>query len=116
MATLTTYLLISGTNDLEAVQEHELISDRDFECRDRGEAGDAQMSAVQFALEEPLDEADDLEESVRQFSTDVPDATVVLCEVEERFDQVERLRMVVFRDGKRGGDLEHGYIFNVGSG
>ncbi len=116
MATLTTYLLISGASDLEAVQEHDLISECNFECRERSEAGDEQLPAVQFALEEPLDEADDLEESARQLSTDVPDASVVLCEVEERFDQVERLQMVVFRDGKRGSDLEHGYILNVGSG
>jgi len=116
MATVTTYLLVSGPSAPEAVREHDLFEEYEFEHRETIESGEQQLPALQFALKYPLEEAVELTEAIRQFSKEVPDATVVLCEVEERFDQVERLQMIVFRDGKRGGDIEHGFIYNVGSG
>lgn len=114
MATITTYLLVSGLEDPRSVLDHDLFGDYAFEQRETQEAGEHQRSALTFALEQPLDEAEDLSGAIRDFSADVPSATVVLCEVEERFDQVERLQLHLFRNGKDGGDLEHGYVFNVG--
>ncbi len=116
MATITTYLLVSGAEQSAAVPDHNLFSTYSFEERGRQEAGEQQLSTLTFALEQPLDDAADLDEEVRAFSADIPAATVVLCEVEERFDQVEWLQLQVFRNGKQGGDIEHGYVFNVNSG
>lgn len=116
MATLTTYLLVTGPEQPATVPDHDLFSTYAFEQRGRQEAGEQRLSSFTFALEQPLDDAEDLEESVRTFSGDVPAATVVLCEIEERFDQMERLQLQVFRNGKQGGDIEHGYVFNVRPG
>ena len=114
MASITTYLLVSGPAKPEAVPDHDLFDDYEFDRREMQEAGEGQLPALTFSLQHPLEEPVDLAEPVRRFSRDVPDATVVLCTTEERFDQVEHLDVRVFRDGKRGGDFEHGYIFNVG--
>lgn len=114
MATITTYLLVSGLENPGSVSEHDLFGEHAFEHRETQLAGEHQRPSVTFALEKPLDEAEDLTSAIRAFSTDVPSATVILCEVEERFDQVERLELRLFRDGQDGGDLEHGYVFNVG--
>lgn len=114
MATITTYLLVSGPEQPEAVSDHALFSEYGFDHRGTQAAGEQQLPAVTFALQQPLDEADDLDDAVRDLSSDLPAATVVLCEVEERFDQVERLQMHVYCNGKRGGTLDHGYVYNVG--
>jgi hypothetical protein len=116
MATITTYLLVSGPETPETVSDHEVFTEYAFDHRGTQEAGEHQLPAVTFALEQPLEEADDLDAAVRKLSLDLPAATVVLCEVEERFDQVERLQLCVYSNGKRGGTLDHGYVFNVGSG
>ena len=116
MASITSYLLVSGPAEPEAVLEHDLFDDFGFEHRETQEAGEDQLPALTFSLQHPLEESIDLEKPVRRFSQDVPGATVLLCVVEERFDQVEHLDISVFREGKRGGDVEHGYIFNVGPG
>lgn len=116
MASVTTYLLVSGPEQPAVVPEHVLFSTYAFEQRGRQGGGEQQLSSFTFALEQPLDDAEDLKEVVCSFSADVPMATVVLCEVEERFDQVERLQLQIFRNGKQGGDIEHGYVFNVGPG
>ena len=116
MATITTYLLVSGPEQPDAVPDHELFTKYAFDHRGTQAAGEQQLTAVTFALEQPLDEADDLDDAARNLSSDFPTATVVLCEVEERFDQVERLQVHLYRDGLRGGDVDHGYVFNVGSG
>jgi len=114
MATITTYLLVTGAEP-EAVRSHELIEAYDFKERDAYEPSDQQLPAIKFALEQPLEETDDLEEKARELSADVSPAGVVMCEVEERFDQVERLQVVVFQEGKRGGGLEHGHFYNLGT-
>ena len=115
MAAITTYLLISGIEEPGVVQSHALFEEHDFELRDRFEPDGEQLPALQFAMEHPIEEAVDLEEDIRQLSVDVPEATVVMCEVEERFDHVERLQLNVFSNGKRGGNIEHGYVLNIGS-
>ena len=115
MATVTTYLLISGSGEGDQIRSHQLLDRYDFQEREASPSADRQLPTVVFVLEQPLEDVDDLEEEILAFSADIPDATVVLCEVEERFDQIERLNLVVFEDGKRGGDVEHGYLFNIGS-
>lgn len=115
MAATTTYLLVSEVNKPDAVRSHALFETHDFEVRQRLEASSDQHAAFTFAVEQSIEEAVDLEEDVRQFSADIPEATVVMCVVEERFDQVERLQVNVFSNGKQGGNIEHGYVFNVGS-
>ena len=114
MATITTYLLVSGLEQPEAVSNHEVFAEYGFEHRGTQSAGEQQVPAVTFALEQPLEEADELEAAARDLSADLSEATVVLCEVEERFDQVERLQVHVYRHGKCGGALDHGYVYNVG--
>lgn len=114
MATTITYLLVSGANDVEAVSDHPTISESEMDHRETRESGAERVSTVSFAAEQPLEEGDDLVDPARELSSAFPEATVVLCEVEERFDQVERLQTMVFMEGKNGGKVEHGYIFNVG--
>ena len=114
MATLTTYLLVSGIKQPEGIQSHDLFESYDFKERERVESDDQGLPTLKYVLERSLEGAADLEEDVRALSADIPGSTVVMCEVEERFDQVERLQLIVFRNGRRGGDVEHGYIFNVG--
>lgn len=116
MADITTYLLVSGAADPESVPDHTLFAEYAFDHLETTEGGDQQLPSHTFALQHPLDETIEIEEPVRRFSGDVPQATVVVCTVEERFDQVERLEVNVYRDGQKGSDLEHGYIFNVGPG
>lgn len=114
MASRTTYLLVSNTNDVDAVQTHSFIEEQEFEFRERWE-GENVIPSLKFVLSRPLEEAQDLEEPTRNFSSDFPDATVILSEVEERFNQIDHLQTVVFIDGKRAGEFEQGYILNVGS-
>lgn len=116
MATITTYLLVSGPEHPETVPEHSFFEALDFELRETVTSETEHTESLTFVREKPLEEAEDLSGAVRQFSGDIPMATVVLCVVEERFDQMERLQMQVFRDGKSGGEVEHGYVFNVGRG
>lgn len=114
MATLKTYLLISGLGSPDPVTDSPIVEKYGFEHLETYEPGPEQQASVTFVGERPLEEAVDLEAPLRELSSDVPSATIIACEVEERFDQVERLSMQVFRDGKKGGSVEHGYIFNVG--
>jgi hypothetical protein len=41
---------------------------------------------------------------------------VTFCEVEERFNNVEHVRTVVYIAGREAGEIEHGFAFNVGAG
>lgn len=115
MASTTTYVLLSGATDLDAVRSHSIVEEYELEQSRTFDATDNQHAAIRFVFEHPLEADVDLEPPVRQLSEAFPDATVVLCEVEERFDHVEYLRTIVYLDGKRAGQIEHGYVFNVGS-
>lgn len=115
MATTTTYLLLSGIPELDAVRDHPLLDEYDLEHQRTFDADEKQHAAIRFAFEHPLEEEVDLQTPARQLSGAFPDATVVVCEVEERFDHVEYVQTVVYLDGKRAGQIEHGYVFNVGS-
>lgn len=115
MASRTTYLLLSGVPDLDAVHNHSVVDEYELEHSRTFDATDNQHPAIRFAFEHPLEDDVDLEPPARQLSEAFPDATVVLCEVEERFDHVEYLQTIVYLDGKRAGEIEHGYVFNVGA-
>ena len=116
MATVITYLLVSNPDDPEAIRSHPTIDEHGFEPRPMEEMdGEKTLPALKFAVASPLEDRPDLEAPCRELSAAFPEATVTYCEVEERFDHVEHLRSVVFIDGKRAGNIEHGYMFNVGA-
>lgn len=114
MATSITYLLVANPKEPGDVQHHTLFSEYEFEHRETITKDEDQVPSVLFRIEQALEEQVDLEEPVRKLSRDFPNSTVVICEVEERFEQVEHLQTNVFINGKRAGNVEHGYIFNVG--
>lgn len=116
MATLVTYLLVSDPSDPEAVSAHSLLQEHGFEQRPMEETeGRDALPALRFAVASALEDSTSLEEPCRELSTAFPEATVTFCEVEERFDQVEHLRSIVFIDGQKAGEIEHGYVLNVGT-
>lgn len=116
MASVTSYLLVSNVEDEDAVCNHSIIAENDFELRKRSDEEEEEaISFLKFAAMDSLEEKPDLERPARSLSSDFPDATVIYCEVEERFDQIEHFRTTVFINGRRAGDMEHGYVLNVGS-
>jgi len=116
MATVVTYLLVSNPADPEAVRAHPILDEHGFEGRPiEEEATEDSLPALRFAATSALEDRPDLETPCRELSGAFPEATVTYCEVEERFDHVEHLRSVVFIDGNRAGNIEHGYVFNVGT-
>lgn len=116
MATLVTYLLVSDPNDPDEVCAHPMLQEHGFERRpmEDPEERDA-LPALRFSVASALEDSASLEEPCRELSTAFPEATITFCEVEERFDQVEHLRSVVFIDGHKAGEIEHGYVLNVGT-
>jgi hypothetical protein len=116
MATLTSYLLVSAPDDVSAVQEHPLVKDEALEVREVIRADSEQAASLTLAHQAPVEEQPDLSDTARGLSEAFPDASVLLCAVEERFDQIERVQATTYRAGKEAGKVEHGYIFNVGGG
>lgn len=114
MATRTTYLLMSGVSEDDRGRDHPLLSEYDFEHQKTYERTSDQHPAEKYILEEPLEEAGELLEKARTLSNERPEATVLVCEVEERFDQIDAVRTTVFMGGKQAGEIEHGHVFNVG--
>jgi len=115
MATVVTYLLVSNPADPDAVRAHPILQEHGFDPHPMEVEEDDTLPALRFAVASALDESPSLEEPCREVSAAFPEATVTFCEVEERFEQVEHLRSVVFVDGKKAGEIEHGYILNVGT-
>lgn len=115
MASRVTYLLVSDPDDPEAVRNHPAIDEAGFEYRASFDEGEGTRPALQFVVGHPIDDLDEVMDSCRALSAAFPAASVVVCEVEERFDQVERLKTKVFRDGDAAGEIEHGYVYNIGS-
>lgn len=115
MATLVTYLLVSNPEDADAVHAHPILEENGFEARpvDRDEEGS--LPALKFAVTSTLEDRPSLEGPCRRLSAEFPETTVTFCEVEERFDQIEHLRSVVFIGGQQAGEIEHGYVLNVGA-
>jgi hypothetical protein len=116
MATVTTYLLVSGPESVDVVEDHPVIDENGFQHRETTEEGADEVPRVRFEREDPLEDRPDLSGAARAVSSRFPEATVALCEAEVRFEHVERFRTELFRDGKRAGKIEHGYVFNVGGG
>lgn len=115
MASLTTYLLVSNPSDLDAVETHPVIEEEGFEVRQRWEGEEEEIPSLKFVLTLPLEEQPELEEPTRKLSSAFPEATIIVCKVEERFNQIDHLQTNVFIDGRRAGEFEQGYILNVGS-
>jgi len=114
MATVVTYLLVSNPDDPDAVRSHPILEAHGFEPQPMPETDDERLPALKFAVGSALDDRSPLEAPCRELSEAFPNATITYCEVEERFDHVEHLRSVVFIGGKQAGEIEHGYVFNVG--
>lgn len=115
MATVVTYLLISDPDDPDAVRAHPVIDEHGFEARSRDGGGENALPALQFVVTSALEDRSSLEEPCRELSKDFPESTVTFCEVEERFEQVEHLRSVVFIGGRQAGEIEHGFVLNIGT-
>jgi len=113
MASLTTYLLVSGVDDADEVTSHPIVDEWDLDVHTPADP-EADVVTLTFVNTAPLEEAEDLEEAARDLSTAFPAAVVQVCAVEERFDQVERVQTVLYRDGMHAGEIEHGYVFNIG--
>lgn len=115
MATIVTYLLVSNPADPEAVRSHPFVQEHGFEPEPIEEDEDEALPALRFAVASVLEESTSLKGPCRELSAAFPEATVTFCEVVERFDQVEHLRSVVFIGGRQAGEIEHGYVFNIGT-
>lgn len=115
MATVVTYLLVSNHKDPDAVRTHPTLQEHGFEPRPMDNGEESELPSLKFAVASALEDSPSLEAPCRELSADFPDATITFCEVEERFDQVEHLRSIVFIEGKQAGKIEHGHLFNVGT-
>jgi len=113
MAGLTTYVLVSGVDDPEDVNTHPILAEHELEVHDSADS-EVETARITFVESTALEDAEDLSDVARDLSAAFPTAVVQLCVVEERFDQVERLRTVLYRDGTHAGEIEHGYVFNIG--
>ena len=114
MASIKTYLVVSSPDDPTSVRGHSVIEEYDLDLHTEQESKDNQCASVTFVHESTLEEHSDMTGPARELSTAFPDATVVLHVIEERFDHIERLQMHIYSGGKEAGEVEHGYIFNIG--
>lgn len=115
MATVVTYLLVSAPDDPEAVRSHPVLDEHGFEPQPMEDQEEDALPALRFAVASALEGSGSLEAPCRELSSAFPEATVTFCEVEERFDQIEHLRSVVFIGGRQAGEIEHGYVYNMGA-
>jgi hypothetical protein len=115
MASLTTYLLVSHIDDPDEVKRHPVVAERAFDIHTPPDP-EAEIGSIAFVHRSALEDAEDLGPAARELSTAFPSAIVQLCVFEERFDQLERGRAVLYKDGTHAGEIEHGYIFNIGGG
>lgn len=115
MATVVTYLLVSDPEDPATVRSHPVIQEHDFELRSVEEGDSDALRSMEFAAVRTLEASSNLEGPSRTLSSDVPEATITCCRIEERFDQVEHVRSVVFIGGQKAGEIEHGYVLNIGT-
>lgn len=115
MASVVTYLLVSNPKDPDAVREHPIVQEHGFELQTASNETEGELPALKFGVASALDDSSSLEAPCRELSAAFPEATITFCEIEERFDQIEHVRSVVFIDGQQAGEIEHGYVFNVGT-
>jgi hypothetical protein len=115
MATVATHLLVSQSDDPEAVRAHPAIEAQGFEPQVSDEpSSSSPPGSLQFSVTHALDEHERLDEPARRLSAAFPSAIVTLYEVEERFEQIERVWSAVFVDGEQVGELTHGSVFHAG--
>ena len=115
MAIVTTYLLVSNPEDPGAVRTHPILEKHGFKSQPTEDGEDRGRPSLKFAVTNALQDSVSLEVPCQELSAAFPDATITFCEVEERFDQVEHFRSVVFINGQEAGEIEHGYVFNIGT-
>lgn len=115
MASVVTYLLVSNPKDPDVVRTHPIIQKHGFEPQTANNGDESEPPALKFAVASALEDSSSLEAPCRKLSAAFPEATITFCEIEERFDQIEHVRSVVFIDGQQAGEIEHGYVFNVGT-
>lgn len=117
MATVTSYLILSGSeSDVEAIPGHSLLEDVSFDDMEVIESSADQQPRVKIKHTSALEEETDYNRIAREMSASFPTSTVLVVEVEERFDQVERVQTRLYMEGKSAGEVEHGYVFNIGGG
>jgi hypothetical protein len=114
MASTITYLIVSSPDDPDSVRDHRVIEECDFDLHAEQKRTDNQCASVTFVHESTLEDHWDATEPARELSTAFPSATVVLHVIEERFDHIERLQMNIYSGGRNAGEVEHGYVFNIG--
>jgi len=115
MASVTTYILISGIEHVEKVKNYGVLEDLEVEYEETvREETDKPAGTIRYSVEQPLEDRVDLTPPSQQLSSSFPEGTVVICEIVNRFRQIERVETAVFRDGDQVGDIEHGYVYNVG--
>jgi hypothetical protein len=116
MANVVTYLLVSDPKDPDAVRSHPILDEHGFEPQPmEGREDDEAPPALRFAVVSALEDSPSLETPCRELSAAFPHAIITFCEVKERFDQVEHLRSIVFIEGQQAGEIEHGYLYNIGT-
>ena len=114
MASQTTYLMVSTPDDPSSVPNHPVIEDYNLDLHTEQKRNDGQCKSITFIHESTLEEQSDLKKPARKLSMSFPSATIVLHVVEERFDHIEWVQTKLYSEGKEAGEIEHGYIFNVG--
>lgn len=115
MATVVTYLLVSNPKNPDAVRAHPTIQEHGFEFQAWEEEREGELPALKFAVAGALEDSTSLKGPCRELSAAFPDSIITFCEVEERFEQVEHFRSIVFIDGQEAGEIEHGHVFNIGT-
>lgn len=113
MASNISYVLVSDPDDVTAVKNHDIVEEYDLNLHDM-ETEEGAVATITFRLERPLEDAPDLATAARTLSSDFSTATVLLCDIEERFDHIERTHSRIFREGTNAGQVEHGFVFNIG--
>jgi hypothetical protein len=119
MATVATHLLVSQPDDPAAVRAHAALKTHGFEPQESepqesDEPSSSPSHALQFSVTHALDEHERLDAPARHLSAAFPSAIVTLYEVEERFEQIDRVWSAVFVDGGQVGELTHGSGFHAG--
>jgi hypothetical protein len=116
MAAITTHLIFSGPEmEGEEAARHSLFEDVQFDDVQVLKSSSDQQPGLKMIHKSPLEEeAVDFSRLARQASEVFPTATVLVMNVEERFDQVERVQTRLYIGGKNAGEVEHGYVFNIG--
>jgi len=114
VATVVTYVLLPDAGDDPDILQHPLLDERGFEQTEE-EEGEA-PSILQLKAEWPLEDHEETRKPYRTLSASVPDATLIVWTVVERFQQIEHLRTDVYRGGTRVSGFERGFVYNVGRG